>query len=234
MRTNYDFWSKVSVLKIWEVASIIQGIDPRAITTTGVVVNAYGDPPDLSDEIRMLSSAVRSKDIASIPAEASSPDGDTDITAASLIPWLRLHSYIDEADGLEGTRTPPSNMIGPVLPAIGVAPAPPAIVGASATPPIAAIPVAATPQSAPALGLPDPERRLARLRDLGGWVGKVRGKWKTKGVSQLIAAEAAEGRKRRSDKTVRADVINAAENEAAALASGRCAPLFPGVVPKSP
>lgn len=81
----------------------------------------------------------------------------------------------------------------------------------------AAQPQAATP--APVAGIatnnatPDPERRLARLRALGGDAIYRRGEWKITGISALVASEKGEGRKRCDEKTIRADLKEAAESE---------------------
>ena len=60
---------------------------------------------------------------------------------------------------------------------------------------------------------PDPERRLARLRVLGGNAAYKRGEWNIVGISVLVASEKSEGRKRSDEKTIRADLKEAAENE---------------------
>ena len=60
---------------------------------------------------------------------------------------------------------------------------------------------------------PDPERRLARLRELGGNATYRHSDWKITGISALVASEESEGRKRSSQKTIRADLKEAAENE---------------------
>ena len=76
---------------------------------------------------------------------------------------------------------------------------------------------AATP--APVAGIatnsatPDPERRLARLRALGGDAIYRRGEWKITGISALVASEKGEGRKRCDEKTIRADLKEAAKDE---------------------
>ena len=83
---------------------------------------------------------------------------------------------------------------------------------------------AATP--APVAGIatnnatPDPERRLARLRALGGDAIYRRGKWKITGISALVASEKGEGRKRCDEKTIRADLKEAAESEREARRAG--------------
>lgn len=72
----------------------------------------------------------------------------------------------------------------------------------------------------PVAAISDPERRLARLRELGGDAKKVRDEWKFSGMVKLVASEKALGRKRSDDKTIRADLKEAAEAEREAKAAG--------------
>ena len=67
---------------------------------------------------------------------------------------------------------------------------------------------------------PDPERRLARLRALGGNPKYSRGEWSFTGTDALVKSEESEGRKRRSEKTIRADLKEAAQAELDAKAAG--------------
>lgn len=60
---------------------------------------------------------------------------------------------------------------------------------------------------------PDPERRLALLRELGGTARRSNLDWTFKGVKKLVASEKDNGRKRASEKTIRADLKEAAQNE---------------------
>jgi hypothetical protein len=68
--------------------------------------------------------------------------------------------------------------------------------------------------TATATELPDPQRRLARLRQLGGDARWFKSKWETPGIGKLVKLEKGEGRERRDQKTIRADLIEAAEAEA--------------------
>ena len=69
--------------------------------------------------------------------------------------------------------------------------------------------------------LPDAQRRLGRLKELGGGAFRDRdGNWRFKGISELINAEASENRPRSSDKIVRADLKKAVEIEVRAEAEG--------------
>ena len=68
--------------------------------------------------------------------------------------------------------------------------------------------------------LPDHERRLARLRELGGSAKYSRGAWTFSAISKLVKSEKAEGRKRSDEKTIRADLREAADNEREAKRTG--------------
>lgn len=62
---------------------------------------------------------------------------------------------------------------------------------------------------------PDPERRLALLRELKGTATYVRSKceWVFTGMSVLVKRKKVDGRKRRTEKTIRADLKKAAQSE---------------------
>lgn len=66
----------------------------------------------------------------------------------------------------------------------------------------------------------DPERRLARLRELGGNAKHKNGDWKFTGISTLVEREKSEGRKRSDEKTIRADLTEAAQDELDARRAG--------------
>lgn len=59
----------------------------------------------------------------------------------------------------------------------------------------------------------DPERRLARLRELGGSATYRHGEWKFTGIAGLVVSEKAECRKRSDEQTIRKDLREAAEAE---------------------
>ena len=88
----------------------------------------------------------------------------------------------------------------------------------------ASTPQAATPapvaDSASNDATPDPERRLTRLRQLGGNVTFRRGEWKCTGITALVAIEKSEGRKRSDEQTIRGDLKEAAQNELEARRAG--------------
>lgn len=61
--------------------------------------------------------------------------------------------------------------------------------------------------------IPDAERRLTLLRSLGGNIKFRQGKWRIKGIAKLENQENSDGRERTSSKTIRGDLIEAAEAE---------------------
>ncbi|ART49129.1 hypothetical protein [Acidovorax carolinensis] len=67
---------------------------------------------------------------------------------------------------------------------------------------------------------PDPERRLALLRALGGSATYRRNEWKFTGITALVAIEKSEGRKRSDEQTIRGDLREAAQNELEARRAG--------------
>ena len=67
---------------------------------------------------------------------------------------------------------------------------------------------------------PDPERRLALLRALGGSSKYARAEWTFKGMAVLVAREKVNGFKRCDEKTIRADLKEAAQAEREAKSAG--------------
>lgn len=67
---------------------------------------------------------------------------------------------------------------------------------------------------------PDPERRLSLLRSLGGTAKYSRSEWKFTGIKALVDSEKSDGRKRCDEKTIRADLKEAAQNERDAKRAG--------------
>ena len=91
------------------------------------------------------------------------------------------------------------------------------------------LPIVTAPEQSPATpapdvavieAMPDPERRLTLLRELGGTAKYTRCDWKFTGIKELVDHEKANGRKRSTDKTIRADLKEAAQNERDAKRAG--------------
>lgn len=66
----------------------------------------------------------------------------------------------------------------------------------------------------------DGTRRLALLRKLGGNLKYSNGDWSIKGIAKLVAKEVEDERPRRSEKTIRSDLKEAAQAERDAKAAG--------------
>ena len=79
--------------------------------------------------------------------------------------------------------------------------------------------------SAPVAQPTDPERRLARLRTLGGTSTYQNREWRIKGIAKLVAIEKEAGRSRCDEKTIRADLKNASQSERDAKTAGFSAGL---------
>lgn len=66
----------------------------------------------------------------------------------------------------------------------------------------------------------DPARRLSLLRELGGSAKQRSGEWRFTGIASLVASEKAQGRSRSDEKTIRADLKEAVQNELEAKRAG--------------
>lgn len=100
----FDHWKKFDTLKVWEIASMMLGYEPRELTdiivSSGDLLDQHGVPLDYSDEERMLTSAVSAGLLTACPSTPNCPNGNTEIAVASLIPWLRAKGIDALADEL--------------------------------------------------------------------------------------------------------------------------------------
>lgn len=188
-RINFSKWGRLTTLRIWEVAAMMEGYDPDELAVGAIVINDHGDPPDLAHEERLLVSAVLTSDVRGVGEGLNNPDRHTLISLSSLCPWLERLGYGELVFRLKAGAEPdaPLHLI----------------------------------ES-------EPERRLRRLRAMGGsaeWSAR-KSDWALKGIGELVAAEASEGRGRVSDKTVRADLVSALEAERAKQREGGDAASF--------
>ena len=99
--TNFDYWRKVATIKISEVALMMYGYDPRARGLGYMPVDQHDQEMDLSDDHRLLTSAVLTNELEAVAGSATQPSPQTHLTKSSLIPWLRSRGYDELADGLE-------------------------------------------------------------------------------------------------------------------------------------
>lgn len=91
-----DDWKKIANPRVWEVAAMMRGYDPRAMTD---VTDSRGDDLDLAFEIRMLTSAVAAGTLSTI-APTATADAQTELTADSVVSWLRANGHSALANGL--------------------------------------------------------------------------------------------------------------------------------------
>ena len=100
----FENWKQISTPRIWEVAAMMRGFEPRVMSD---VVDANGDALDLSFEIRALISAVSTGLLSSVTPTVSA-NGQTEVTSETLVPWLRNHGFGKLSDGLTAS-TPIEN-----------------------------------------------------------------------------------------------------------------------------
>lgn len=191
---NFDDWRRLSSIKVYEIAALIQGFDPRA--GGDVVVqdpydpnSPYGVPPDTSWEERALISAVETGLLLSAPVNVTEPDTHTKISVSSLLPWLRAQGYHDLAAELN-TPMVTNSVQGQLA------------------------------QAPPSPIVSEPARRLKALRDLGGDAKWLKMKWRFTKIKELVGQEKRAGKLRSDEKTIRKDLTEAAEAESMKRRSG--------------
>ena len=99
---DFKYWSTRPTLRVWFVAAMMQGVDPRAMAD---VTDVNGDAIDISDDIDLLISACLVGDITAYPVPGQHPDKQTALSKASLEKWLRTHGYVNLADELDTSST---------------------------------------------------------------------------------------------------------------------------------
>lgn len=123
---NFGYWRQFSTIKIWNLAAMMNDIDPNVM---GDVIDKSGDATDLSDDVQRVISASLVGAITAYPIHGQLPTATTEVSVASLDPWLRACGYVDLADALAHTQQ------SPVSPAsVAVVPIAPTTAGCSSTP----------------------------------------------------------------------------------------------------
>lgn len=98
LRELYAYWGQFPTLAVWEIAALLQGLNPDDLTN--IVINDEGDGVDLSREIRIVTSAIKVGDLV-VPAPFDGhPNSRTDVDVKTLIPWLHARGDDVLADGL--------------------------------------------------------------------------------------------------------------------------------------
>jgi hypothetical protein len=111
---DFDYWRKFSTLKIWEIAVLMRGFDPRALSdvliSSGDPNDQIGESPDFSDEERMLTSAVRAGKIKFLNEYSQQLDRNSELAVTDLVPWLQgLGTYDILTDGLTVPTSKPKH-----------------------------------------------------------------------------------------------------------------------------
>lgn len=103
---NFDDWRMRDALSVYEIACLMNGFDPRAMTDAVVrdpdnPTSPYGMPLDTSWDENLLRSAVREGELLSAPRGVLEPTANTEISRRSLLTWLRASKKYDVlVDGL--------------------------------------------------------------------------------------------------------------------------------------
>ena len=98
---NYEYWRELSTLCCWELAVLIEGVDPRALDD--VVVAEY-EPLDYSSTLRIVTSAVEARELARVDNHDHAIHEHTKIYRRAACEWARLRGYADLADNLMNAR----------------------------------------------------------------------------------------------------------------------------------
>ena len=106
-RANFAFWRTRDSLTVWELAALMNGIDPRA-HADGMIVGPDGNILDLSDQQDALIAGIRAGTIEYGQFEQPPPTSQTSIKTASAIEWLRQHNHAATAAELDRTLHNPA------------------------------------------------------------------------------------------------------------------------------
>ncbi len=96
-RPDFEYWRRISTLKIWEFAMLMRDIEPRLAAD---VTDENGDAVGFSDEVRQIRSAVLAGEVIACAATGA-PDERTEVTKQSASVWLRKIGYDAPASSLE-------------------------------------------------------------------------------------------------------------------------------------
>lgn len=197
---NWKYWASLPALRQWEACALSVNVNPDNLKAKRMVIP--GMPAFLPE---------------SFPSSSVELEFDR-----------RLTMFNRYAGGNHLAEVRPQWFAG-WCGHVGLENLPPELV-AMATPEPKAAPVAMPePTVAPVVAVsalggvdhtPDPERRLVLLRALGGSSKYARGEWTFKGMAALVASEKANGFKRCDEKTIRADLKEAAQAEREAKSAG--------------
>lgn len=184
------------------------------VLAKAIAANGHGDRDSLSAWL-----------VAEATREAfhihDTANGTEEPWCISLVEVERVRPFLIKAMGFDPLATAPITPA-PALEPIASSPAKPQQRGRAQDEEIlsAARNAGYKPAAPPPQTAPDPARRLARLREMGGNAKYKRGEWEITGIVALTGVEKNEGRKRADQKTIRADIKEAAQSELDAKRAG--------------
>jgi hypothetical protein len=97
---NFPDWRQFDTLAIWQLAALMNGVDPRA-WAMGDVVGRDGDALDLSTKQDQLISGIHAGTLQPGKYEEFPPTKNTVVNTDSARQWLRTHGYAELADNLD-------------------------------------------------------------------------------------------------------------------------------------
>lgn len=103
---NFERWRQHDAIAIWQVAALMQGVDPRA-WWAGDVVGRDGDALDLSEEQDQLIAAVHAQSIECGQFVHPPITSQSMVKMASVIEWLRTHNHTQLANDLDRSHHSP-------------------------------------------------------------------------------------------------------------------------------
>jgi hypothetical protein len=102
---DYKYWGSLDALKVSDLIALMIDVDPRQMQNFTVrgdcPVNSAGELPDLTDEMRLVKAAVKTKKLIALDAHEHPRFEDTYLSTEGLLNWLRSKRYTDLATALE-------------------------------------------------------------------------------------------------------------------------------------
>jgi hypothetical protein len=180
---DWPYWRAMGSIRLFQAIALSLDIDPEKLRSDA---DDYPDPPEEQPKFVKRLKLVLSNihdRTQFTPIGWSSDPSFHDVKLGEVGTWLNNHGY----------ELPPDFPL-----------------ASSAT--VVAAKKRETPPAAVA-AMADPQRRLVLLRSIGGSVKYRSGDWRFTGMKALVELEKSDGRGRADPKTVRADLLEAAEAE---------------------
>lgn len=97
---RFSYWRNEPALMIWQLASMLHGVDPHELGD--IVVDDAGNGLDMSIIQNSLIEATRSGEFLTVcNDDRANPTVSTVLTKPSVVLWLRKNKYLELADALD-------------------------------------------------------------------------------------------------------------------------------------